>query len=269
MRLLITGGSGYLGQHLVPQARSAGHDVTYSYFSADPLQLPHGLACDLRDRHAVQNLVRAIQPEAIIHTAGSNRTPDMSNVIIEGTRHLVESAPNLRFIHLSTDVLFDGKQAPYDESAEPSPLHPYGQAKALAERIVQNHPNHVIVRTSLIYGRQKMDMGTLWMREALQKGEPVTLFRNHWRNPVRVEQLAQACLELLQHNHQGKLNVAGAQYLTRVDFALKMLAYWGISAEKIAIADDLSGRFPLDCRLIIDKARTILQTPLSGVDDGD
>ena len=69
--------------------------------------------------------------------------------------------------------------------------------------------NHVIIRTSLIYGLQLMDRGTAWMVETLRRGRPVTLFTNQRRNPVWVETLCQACLELVTHEYRGILNVAG------------------------------------------------------------
>jgi dTDP-4-dehydrorhamnose reductase len=63
-----------------------------------------------------------------------------------------------RFIHISTDVISDGENAPYDERAQPNPITSYGESKARGERaVISAHPEAVIVRTSLIYGFDPMD----------------------------------------------------------------------------------------------------------------
>lgn len=267
-RLLITGGSGYLGRHLVRRvAATWPGDFLYTTFSANPDQ-PQGVALDLRDGAAVARLMRDFAPDAIIHTAGSNTTPDMAAVIVDGARHIVASAPTARLIHLSTDSIFDGAQAPYDETVAPAPLNDYGRAKAAAETIVHDHPNAVIVRTSLIYGLEEMDRGTAWMAEALRAGRPVTLFSNQRRNPAWVETLSRACLELIASPYRGVLNVAGRQVMTRAEFGRRMLDWWQVAErDTLTVADDTSGKWPLDCEMDVSRAASLLRTPLLGVDE--
>ncbi|MCP4424764.1 MAG: NAD-dependent epimerase/dehydratase family protein, partial [Chloroflexi bacterium] len=75
-RILITGGSGYLGRHLVPLAAQTvanAYEVGYTFYQNDPLGLPSGRRLDLRDETAVSHCIAQFQPHAIIHTAGSNR----------------------------------------------------------------------------------------------------------------------------------------------------------------------------------------------------
>ncbi len=280
-RLFITGGSSYLGQHLVPLAVQAGWRVTYSYFSHDPLAQEldktdaTAIQLDLRDNTAVSRAIATHQPQAIIHLAGSNRTPDMTAVITEGAKHIAHAAQSQqsRLIHLSTDVIFDGQNAPYEDTAVASPLHEYGRAKADAEIIIQAEiQNHLIIRTSLIYGLHRMDRGLEWITSALNRGEIVTLFDNQWRNPVWVMTLAHACLELASREDvRGLLNIAGNQAVTRAELGLKLLDWWQFPAEKrhtlrIAPAPP-SAAWPPDTRLQIAKAAQLLQTPLVGLDE--
>jgi dTDP-4-dehydrorhamnose reductase len=191
----------------------------------------------------------------------------MTAVIEQGTRHMVQAAAQVgaRLIHISTDAVFDGRSAPYDETAQPTPINEYGRAKASAETLLHSYTNHVIVRTSLIYGLQQMDRGTAWMAEALQTGQSVTLFANQIRNPVWAETLSLACLELVENDFTGVLNVAGRQAMTRAEFALTMLDWWDIQ-ERESLQIGLSdASWPLDCRLDLAKATAVLQTPLLGV----
>ena len=270
-RLLITGGSGYLGRHIARRVAAGWPgEWRYTTFAADPLALPQGVRLDLRDGAAVARFVAGFAPDAIIHTAGSNTTPDMAAVIIDGTRHVAEAAARAgaRLVHLSTDSVVGGDRAPYDETAAPAPINEYGRAKAAAEALALAHPNTVVVRTSLIYGLAEMDNGTAWMVAALRAGRPVALFTNQRRNPVWVETLVDACLELIDLPYTGVLNVAGRQTLSRADYALRLLAWWGVTErETLSLAEDSSGRWPVDCTMDLSRAGRLLRTPLLGVDE--
>ncbi len=271
-RILITGGSSYLGQHLVPMVSSATavspHTIHYTYHQNNPALPAHAHPLDIRDETAVRTLIFSLQPEIIIHLAGSNRGSDMAAVIRQAAGNIMWAAREVgaRLIHLSTDSIFRGDAAPYDETAVPTPVNAYGRAKADAEAIVQQHPHSVIVRTSLIYGLKMMDHGTRWMADALAKGEPVTLFSNQIRNPIWVNSLCAALLELAHNDYTGILNVAGSQVLSRADFALKLLDYWQISPRRALAVAPSTGNWPLNCVLDLERGTAVLKTPLPGVD---
>jgi dTDP-4-dehydrorhamnose reductase len=267
--VLITGGSSYLGQHLVPLA-STHYETFYTYYQNDPLHLPGSFQLDVRDAAAVSNLVSNLNPDVIIHTAGSNRTADMWNVIIEGTNHIAQAAERTgaRLIHISSDVIFNGREAPYDESAPPTPIHQYGRAKAEAEKFAGAYNNHTLIRTSLIYGLHLMDRGTAWMVHALRAGQPVTLFTDQRRNPVWVQTLSNACLELATTTFCGIINVAGQQEISRAEFGLRMLDWWQIEErDTLTLGQSDADRWPADCTFDLSRAESLLTTPLPGVDE--
>ncbi len=266
-RILITGGSSYLGQHLVPfVATAVSHTVAYTYFQNNPLHSSQSYQLDIRDETAVRDLIFAFQPDVIIHLIGSNG--QMAAAIRQGAGNVIWAAreAGARLIHLSSDVIFAGDAAPYDETAPANPITPYARAKADAEAIVQQHPNSIIIRTSLIYGLQKMDKGTRWMANALANGEPVTLFSNQIRNPVWVNTLCAAIVELMDHPFSGILNVAGSQVMSRAEFALKMLDFWQIEQRECLTIAPGSGNWPLNCELDLTLATAVLQTPLLSVE---
>lgn len=270
MRLLITGGSSYLGRHLVPHALQNADDVLHTYYRHRPSHLPAGEQLDLRDGPAVRALVARWAPDVIIHTAGSNRPVETMDAVIRlGAEHVTTAAraSAARLIHISTDVVFDGRRAPYREEDPPRPIHAYGRAKAAAEQTVARHHDHVIVRTSLIYGLQRMDRGTAWLVEALKASEPVTLFVDQFRNPVWVHSLCRACLELAQIPYHGVLHVAGRQRLSRAEFGPRMLDWWGITnRQTLSFGSGDAERWPADCTLDVRRALSLLKTPLPGVD---
>jgi dTDP-4-dehydrorhamnose reductase len=267
-RLLITGGSSYLGQHLVPLA-TGQYDVRYTYFQGDPLDLESGTQLDVRDAGAVRRLILSYEPQAVIHLAGSNRSADMENVIRQGTTNVVAAVEEagIRLVHMSTDVVFDGRHPPYSEVDRPTPLHAYGRAKADAEAIVSDFADQAIIRTSLIYGLTVMDRGTEWMAAALRQGQPVMLFDDQMRQPVWAETLSLACLELANSDYRGVLNVAGGQSMSRAEFGLKMLDWWGIEERESLSLGPGDPKWPADTRMDLSLAEELLETRLLGVDE--
>ena len=166
------------------------------------------------------------------------------------------AAVGARLVHLSTDVVFDGRKgAPYVEEDPLSPVTQYGHAKAEAEmRVALAHPDALLVRTSLTYG------GRTPSKHELAADDPgFTFFTNEIRSPVQVTDLAQALLELAELDTAGPLHVAGrrrrlARRVRRAD----------PRAARSARAPAPETR-PLDCSLDSSRARALLRTRLRGV----
>lgn len=273
--LLVTGGSGYLGRWVVRLAR-AGWNVTATYM-AHPTDEAGATWCalDVRDERAVRALVAAVRPDVVVHTAAVNPGlgTDFEAVNAGGTRHVARAAAacGARLIHLSSDVVFDGERGRYVETDEPRPQHAYGHSKAAAESAVRDAGGAaLIVRTSLIYGwRPQVGRHTQWMLDAIAVGEPVRLFNDELRSPIWVETLAAAVLELAGSDVTGVLHVAGAQALSRYDFGVRLLRFHGVDPAPVqsVSAREMGLARPLNCTLDCTCARSLLATPLPGVDE--
>lgn len=276
-RVLITGGSGYLGRHLTAQA--AHSFQVYTTYSSNPDHIKAGqpLPLDLTDRDSVYRQVADLQPDAIIHTAainpGQGSDEQMWQVNVLGSQYIAQAAvaTGSRLVHVSSDVVHSGRHSPYPDDAPPSPLNTYGRSKAEAEALVARiDPQAAIVRTSLIYGLEEMDRGTEGFIKRLQSGQPLVLFNDVVRQPVWVETLAEALLRLVEVNYAGLLNVAGRQPMTREEFGRRMLAWWGGAADEMVQsgrAADISDTIPLDVRLNVTKAEQLLHMTFPGVDE--
>jgi dTDP-4-dehydrorhamnose reductase len=272
-RLLITGGSGFVGLHLL---RAAPHPDIVTTYHTRPFTPPRGQAVplDLRDEAAVRALLTELRPDAILHTACSNRNADHIAGIAPAARALAHYAreTGARLVHLSSDVLFDGEHAPYSDEAIPRPITAYARAKAEAERLVAEiEPRAAIVRPSLVWGLDPLDHQTGWLVEGLRRGETVTLFTDEFRSPVYVHDLVSALLELVERpDLAGAINLGGAQRLNRWEFGARMLAALGIPLPPTLIACTVAeaGRVrPRDCTMVSARAARELKTPLRGVDE--
>lgn len=271
---LITGATGLLGQELVRQA--AGRvPLCGTFFSRQPD--PHPAVAwaplDVGDESAVHALIHALQPAAIIHTAYRKTDPGLWRVTALGAGYVAQAAAQAgaRLVHVSSDVLLDGEHAPYDESAQPGPLQPYGFAKAEAERLVaQAAPEAVLVRTSLICRLDPPDPISAWIIDSVQQGQPITLFTDEIRSPVWVQDLAAALLELATLPFAGILNVAGPQPLSRYAMGMRLARHLGLDARGLSAGSSLASGLqrPRNCTLEVSLARRLLRTRLRGYDEG-
>lgn len=275
--LLVTGGSGYLGRHLTAKA-AENFDLYTTYHShVEEIKAGQPLPLNLTHRTDVLSLIKELKPVSIIHTAavnpGAGSEQEMMDVNAKGSRHIAEAAVTIgaRLIHLSSDMIFDGKQAPYHDDTPPSSLNGYGRSKAAAEAAVTEiDPQAAIVRTSLIYGLEEMDRGTAGFVERLNKDGRLVLFSDVIRQPVWIDSLVEALLKLIEIDFAGTLNVVGNQAITREEFGRRMLAWWKIDTQGLLEAGraaDISDSIPLDLRLPIHKAEQLLQMTFPGVDE--
>lgn len=262
----VTGATGYLGTRLVSLLGEQAH--------VEPIGRAQGV--DLTDRVALHAALREVEPDAVIHTAAANpgRPPEQFDPVNRiGTMAVAEAcaARRVRLVHVSTDVVFDGRHGPYDDDAATSPINEYGRSKAAAEEAVAGLcPNAAIVRTSLIYGTHAIDRSTAGFAERLTSGAAVQLFADVLRQPVFVDALARALatLALDRPDVAGTLNVAGEQVLDRAAFGRRMLAFWRIDGGDRLVDGSAAGLddVPLDLRLGLERARALgLACP--GVDE--
>jgi len=261
VKLLVTGGAGYLGSELCRVAVGAGWDVLATQLRTPP---PYGtpLPLDVCDDDAVQRAVMRHGPHLVVHTAYRQHGPDAYETIVRGSHAVAAAAHRVgaRLLHLSTDLVFDGEHgAPYDERAEPRPVMEYGAAKLAAERVVvRAHPEATVVRTSLLYGAPGP-------QEALALRDDVVLYTDEIRCPTRVEELAAALLELGGRDVRGLLHLAAAEAVSRYEFGRLLRAAAGGDPDEVHGATSPRTGRARNVALDSSRACALLTTRLHGV----
>jgi len=169
MKLLVTGGCGFIGSNLVRLALASGHDVvnldalTYAGNPASLSDLADSPAYsfvrgDIRDADLLRETFDTHSPDAVLHLAAESHVdrsidaPEdfiLTNVV--GTFRLLEAArrhhhalPNgrkdsFRFLHISTDEVFGslGPEGAFDEETPYDPRSPYSASKASSDHLVR------------------------------------------------------------------------------------------------------------------------------------
>ncbi|EPX82723.1 dTDP-glucose 4,6-dehydratase [Rubellimicrobium thermophilum DSM 16684] len=167
MRILVTGGAGFIGSAVVRRAVAMGHAVVNLdalTYAANPANLAEVAAsplyafeqADIRDRVALDRIFRDHRPDAVMHLAAEShvdRSIDGPAAFVEtnvtGTFHLLEAArahwlregrpPGFRFHHISTDEVFGslGPEGRFTEETRYDPRSPYSASKAASDHLVR------------------------------------------------------------------------------------------------------------------------------------
>lgn len=265
MRTLVVGASGHLGGEVARLASAAGAEVVGTSTTGT-----HGHSrLDITDRAAVLALVSRVRPALVVNAA---YRADSWAICADGAAHvaLAAAAAGARLVHVSSDALHGGRAEPYADDAVPTPIYPYGAAKAAAETAVAAiDPAAVLVRTSLIVGdeRSKQVQLALDLTTGRARG---ALFSDEIRCPVDATDLAAAILELAGTDHRGTINVAGPEPVSRADLGRLIAARHGLDPATVpvcTVAEGGMGARPTVIRLDSTRAAGLLKTPLRGVRD--
>jgi UDP-glucose 4-epimerase len=154
MTVLVTGGAGYIGSHMVLALTDQGHNVVvldnlttgFSWAIAPCAKLVEG---DIGDEALVHHILKEHKVEAIVHFAGSIVVPEsvtdplgyyLNNTV--KSRALMASAVKAgvaNFIFSSTAAVYGNPLSlPVDESATPAPVSPYGTSKWMTELMLRD-----------------------------------------------------------------------------------------------------------------------------------
>lgn len=284
-KILITGISGLLGSNLV-NAMASHYEVYGLCRQEEPI--PEGLAAeyiDITDNRKVRDYLKQIEPDIVVHCAALTDVDYCEEFPKEAEFINTQAAANLakatkdvgaRFIHISTDHIFDGEKGDYKEDDEPRPLNVYARTKLEAEKTIRDIiKDHTIIRTSF-YGFSMLKGLTFaeWVMDAAFGGKSITLFDDFIFTPLLVNNLASAIEEIIAKSIYGTLHIASPDYYTKFEFGRKLLEGFGIGIEKTNIRRGkmsdvkMKARRPQNLSLNTEKAKKALDTKLLSVEDG-
>ncbi len=222
MRLLITGGAGFIGSNLVRRFLALDVDLHLLVRPQTDLWRLKGVQdrlnlhlADLCDSEATQRVIEASRPRAVVHLAtrpGHPRTReqriDALRVAVLGTVHLLEAARNIRlshFIHFGSTLEYEQRDRPLRESDPLRPNTDRGIVKMVSSCLVTSYAQvhnipAIILRPSSVYGPWEAPNRFIpTLLRAAMTGEPVRITRPGIRHDwVYVEDVVEACQRALQ-----------------------------------------------------------------------
>ena len=164
MKVLVTGGAGYIGSHTCLELLRSGHEVSVADSlyngSEEALARVQRLSnrtlelsrCDVRDAHALDGIFDQFKPDAVIHFAGLKAVGESVaeparyyDVNVGGTATLLgamQRADCANIVFSSSATVYGEPQyLPCDENHPPDPINPYGRTKLIGENLLKDWSN--------------------------------------------------------------------------------------------------------------------------------
>jgi dTDP-4-dehydrorhamnose reductase len=171
--------------------------------------------------------------------------------------------------------VFDGEKGNYEEKDRPTPINYYGITKLEGERqVIQNCRNHVILRTSVIYGwhQWKQNFAT-WVINQLRQSKEMAVVDDHYNTPTLADNLAEMAIEALQNSLQGLYHASGIERISRYDFAIQIARTFHldpslIKPTKMSQLTTWIAKRPKDSSLNTGKIQKHLKTKPLSITDG-
>jgi len=212
--------------------------------TSDPSKKVHTSRIDFADRRLFEKSFRAIQPNAMVHTAGATdpnwcqENPEQSELMnVTVTSWIAEWCAETRIplVFTSSDLVFEGTDPPYSENSPTNPVCLYGEQKVRAEHVISEiYPDALICRMPLMFGWTGSELKNFdyHMIQTLRRGDPVSLFTDEYRTPVDGESAAKGILHFLE-KEKGKLHLGGKTRISRYDMGRKIVNMLGVDNSMI------------------------------------
>lgn len=160
-RILITGASGFTGQHLLPVLASQGHELHGIVQRGHDAESQGLYAChhtDLRDFSGLQEVIEAVRPERVIHLAAiafvaHGDAGELYSTNIFGTRNLFHALaaasrpPEVVLMASSANVYGNRREGVLDETMVPEPANDYGVTKLSCEMLARLYTDRLPIIT--------------------------------------------------------------------------------------------------------------------------
>jgi dTDP-4-dehydrorhamnose reductase len=250
MKVFISGASGLVGSNCLKHFLARGWETVGSYYSfeTDDTVFYDTLMPD----HPFNFDVAEFAPGVIVHCGALTHVDyceaheeESYEKTVQSTINLVALAKscNARLVYISTDYVFDGKSGPYKEDDPVNPISVYARHKLQAEQIVLKEiPDSLVLRVTNVYGnelRGKNFVARIIDQCVNHQKLTLKLPYDQYASPVNAWDVARAMYLLLRDHKQGIYNIAGTDYLNRVELAERVLKYFpGAEFEMLPVSTD-------------------------------
>lgn len=237
MKVLIVGSKGMLGSDLLSEL-----SLTYNVLGMD---LPN---IDITKLDQCHKIVQEFRPDVIINAAAFTRVDDCETkealayaVNGEGPGNLAQASAvaGALIVHYSTDYVFDGlKENAYMEGDAPNPQNVYGKSKLLGEELIrQNCPNHLILRTSWLYGPNGPNF-IKTIVNAARGGNPLRVVNDQRGSPSYTKDVAAHTMQMIKAGCRLTYHLTNSGVCTWHELASKALEWAGINIAIQAVSTD-------------------------------
>jgi dTDP-4-dehydrorhamnose reductase len=275
-RILIIGGSGFIGTHLAKDL-SPHHDVvcTRRFSSTRVPGVEYVPFQQLIEKDACKNLMQVTSPDFVIYAIGSNdieageRDPRTTNYLhTMGATHLQTASENFkaRFIYLSSDTVFSGHGGNYAEGDITIPGTALGKAKLAAENHIRGRSlNYLIIRSTPLLGRGTLDHPS-WLDRLRESGllkKKFSVSERLIRNPMHVSFLSKLILNAIELDLRNEtLHLGGRTKISERALAEKIVAGLKLTPDNLETRELMGSGDPHDYSLNFSQSSELGRVPI-------
>jgi dTDP-4-dehydrorhamnose reductase len=274
-KILITGGAGYVGSNLEKFLKKKN----FMIYCLDilPKIKKNYFQINIVNKKQVLNFLKKIKPDIIIHTAGlSNLKICEENkklayqINIQGTKNLISAIKNIdqkiKLVFFSSDYVFDGINGNYKENSIQKPRTEYGKNKLQSEKdIKDNLNNYIILRTANIFGHNGGNFFNFVVKNLLEN-KKIEVFNDVFYTPTYIDYLLDSIYYLLQNDFNGTIHIAGAETISRYQFAKKIACSLKINPRLIKPIKQGNGLISKNVSLNSSYSRKIIKNYYPSID---
>lgn len=266
MKILVLGSSGFLGSYLGFVLPKMGHEVSgasrnpVAYFPAN--QVRGGLD-DYSEMIRSGGYQLVINCVAVASHEACESDPEMAesvNATFPGIWASVAAEVGARFVHISTDAVFDGSRVElYTETDETAPESVYGRTKVQGEQaVLAANQAALVLRVNFFGWSRSQKSGILdFFVNAFTHHTPITGFQDYVVSSLYMGDLAQAMMELVERGASGVFHAVSSTPLSKYDFGLTVASVAGLPAGSMTMGSlsDAAGLAPRGHNLSLSTAK--------------
>lgn len=203
---------------------------------------------DVTDSRLIDAAVAEHAPDVIVNCAAYTKVDlaeseeSLANTINGSAVELLAAAANeigALLVQVSTDFVFDGaKQTPYEVDDPTHPLSVYGKSKLLGEIAAKHAREHLIVRTSWLFGLHGHNFVEAIRGQIVKGANPLRVVADQHGRPTYTPHLARAIIRLVLQRARGVMHYADADECSWYDFACAIAAEGsGVEVKPITTAE--------------------------------
>ena len=266
MKILVLGSSGFLGSYIGFALPKMGHEVSgvsrnpIAYFPANEVR---GGLDDYSEMIRTGDYQQVIKSVAVASHEACESDPEMAETVnarFPGIWSSVAAEAGARFVHISTDAVFDGSRAElYTESDETAPESAYGRTKVQGEQaVLAANPDALVLRVNFFGWSRSKNSGILdFFVNAFTHHTPITGFQDYVVSSLYVGDFAEAMMELVERGASGVFHAVSSTPLSKYDFGLTVANAAGLLADSMAMGSltDATGLAPRGHNLSLSTAK--------------
>jgi dTDP-4-dehydrorhamnose reductase len=231
-RILITGGSGLLGQYLNLETAKQNNILTLYNNNIGNCGDFRTINADITNFQLMKEIFSSFKPDIVIHTAAiTNPIPltgqnpkEVYQVNVNATKNIAElcSIFKAKLIYISTDMVYAGyRGSMLKEDAKLIPVSLYAETKLMGEiKVKETLDNYLILRTALFYGfgLNHSQCHFQNINDSLKDGKPVKLFVDQFRTPISLKDAADIITRIAGMKLKGEIiNIGGVDRVSRYE----------------------------------------------------